>query len=311
MTTEDRYARCVAERATSPPLTSGDTLHWDGLGTVGRDWRPTEDGLPAPPALRGILLASEAMSSVLSPAASEIDWVSKAATVPFYLAPVLMRDTAHGALPMVAGVLVWVRREGHVTSLPPIVSPALLVHAVSLALPTKYVELMPHFHACDPLLHHIALVLRCTSNAESTAERLYAEVLTNALAVHLLHRYVACRPTVPEMTGGLSPAKLRRTITYIQAHLEQELSLTTLAALVHLSSDHFARLFRRATGQTPHQYVLGCRIARAKQLLAETDMPISAICLQVGCTDQSYFTALFRKYVTMTPKAYRGATGGV
>jgi AraC family transcriptional regulator len=248
------------------------------------------------------------MSPVLSPASSEIDWVSKAATVTFYLAPVLLRNAAHGALPMVTGVLVWVRREEHTASLPPVVSPALLVHAVPLGLPTQYVELMPHFHAGDPLLHHMALVLRCTSDAGSTAERLYAEVLANALAVHLLRRYAACRSTAHEMSGGLSPAKLQRTITYIQAHLEQELSLTTLAALVHLSPDHFARLFRRATGQTPHQYVLGCRIARAKQLLAETDMPISAICLQVGCTDQSYFTALFRKHVTMTPKAYRDDT---
>jgi AraC family transcriptional regulator len=170
---------------------------------------------------------------------------------------------------------------------------------------------VPHFHAHDPLLHHIALVLQATSTADSTAEGLYAEVLTNALAVHLLRRYAACRHTVPEMTGGLSPARLRRTIAYIQAHLEQELSLTTLAALVHLSPDHFARLFKQATGQTPHQYVLGCRIARAKQLLAETDVPLSAIGLQVGCTDQSYFTALFRKHVTMTPKAYRDITAGV
>ena len=74
---------------------------------------------------------------------------------------------------------------------------------------------------------------------------------------------------------------------------------------MRLSPDHFARRFKHATGQTPHQYVLGCRIARAKQLLAETDMPISTISLHVGCTDQSAFTALFRKHVTLSPKAYR------
>jgi AraC family transcriptional regulator len=170
---------------------------------------------------------------------------------------------------------------------------------------------VPHFHAHDPLLHHIELVLQATSNADSTAAGLYAEVLTNALAVHLLRRYAACRHIAPEMTGGLSPAKLRRTIAYIQTHLEQELCLSTLAALVHLSPDHFARLFKQATGQTPHQYVLACRMARAKQLLAETDMPLSAIGLQVGCTDQSYFTALFRKHVAMTPKAYRDLTASV
>jgi AraC family transcriptional regulator len=158
------------------------------------------------------------------------------------------------------------------------------------------------------LLHHTALVLHATSHADSPTERLYAEILTNALAVHLLRRYTACKHTEHKLTGGLSPIKLRRTIAYIQTHLEQELSLTTLAALVHLSPDHFARLFKQATGKPPHQYVLECRIACAKRLLAETDMPLSAVGLQVGCTDQSYFTALFRKHVTMTPKAYRDAT---
>jgi AraC-like DNA-binding protein len=308
MTTVDQYARCVAERTTSPPLTSGDTLHWDGLGAVSRVWRPQKGALPTPPALRCSLPASEELYPMLSPTSSAIDWGIKAATVTFYLAPVLLGNAAHGALPGVAGALVWVRREEHAASLPPTVSPALLMHAVSTAPPTKYVELIPHFHAGDPLLHHIALVLQATSNTDSAAERLYAEILTHALAVHLLRRYAACKHTEHKLTGGLSPAKLRRTITYIQTHLEQELSLTTLAALVHLSPDHFARLFKQATGQTPHQYVLGCRIACAKQLLAETDMPLSAIGLQVGCTDQSYFTALFRKHVTMTPKAYRDAT---
>jgi AraC family transcriptional regulator len=161
------------------------------------------------------------------------------------------------------------------------------------------------------LQHHIALVLQAASDVQSATEQLYAEVLTNALAVHLLHRYRACQHTVPEGPNGLSPAKLQRTITYIQAHLEQELSLTTLAALVHLSPDHFARLFKQATGQTPHQYILVCRIARAKQLLTETDMPLSTVGLEVGCADQSYFTALFRKHVTMTPKAYRDASAGM
>jgi AraC-like DNA-binding protein len=308
MATVDRYERCVAERTTSLPLTSGDTLHWDGLGAVSRVWRPQKEALSLSPALHGSLPASGELHPMFSPALSAIDWDIKAATITFYLTPALLRDAAHGAFTGVVGVLVWVCREEHAVSLPSTVSPALLVHTVPTALPTKYVELMPHFHANDPLLHHIALVLRATSNADSATERLYAEVLTNALAVHLLRRYAACKHTEHKLTGGLSPAKLRRTIAYIQAHLEQELSLTTLASLVHLSPDHFARLFKQTTGQTPHQYVLGCRIACAKQLLAETDMPLSAIGLQVGCTDQSYFTALFRKHVTMTPKAYRDAT---
>src|SRR5262249_38198376 len=157
------------------------------------------------------------------------------------------------------------------------------------------------------LRQHSTLVLQTAFAAADAASRLYAAALADALAAHFLRRYVVSRPPAHVETGGLSPAKLQRITAYIQAHLAQELSLTTLAAVVHLSPDHFARLFKHAMRQTPHQYVLWCRIERAKQLLTETDMSLSMISLEVGCTDHSAFTALFRKHVAMTPKAYRAA----
>jgi AraC family transcriptional regulator len=86
------------------------------------------------------------------------------------------------------------------------------------------------------------------------------------------------------------------------------LSLATLAAVAQMSPTHFAHLFKQATGQTPHRYVIRCRMEQAKRLLAETDVPLSEIAYQVGCADQSHFTALFRHHVATTPKAYRDAT---
>jgi AraC family transcriptional regulator len=161
------------------------------------------------------------------------------------------------------------------------------------------------------LLHHIALVLRITSTADSRAGRLYAEVLAEALATHLLRRYAACQHSQQECPRELAPAKLRRTVAYIHAHLEEPLPLTAIAAVARLNPAYFARLFKQATGLTPHQYVLSCRMERAKQLLTETALSLSEIGLQVGCTDQSYFTALFRRHVGTTPKTYRDATANL
>ena len=107
--------------------------------------------------------------------------------------------------------------------------------------------------------------------------------------------------------GGLTPSKVQRTIAYIQAHLEHTLSLAELAAVAQMSPAHFARLFKGATGQTPHQYVLRCRMERAKHLLTGTTFPIHEIGARVGYADHSHFTALFRRYVASTPKAYRDA----
>jgi RNA polymerase sigma-32 factor len=123
-----------------------------------------------------------------------------------------------------------------------------------------------------------------------------------------IRRSCAARPPLPERSGGLLPYKLRRTTAYIQAHLAQELSLAQLASVAQTNPAHFARLFKHATGLAPHQYVIACRMEQAKRLLAETDLPLSEIALQVGCTDQSHFSALFRVHVALTPTAYRDKT---
>ena len=81
------------------------------------------------------------------------------------------------------------------------------------------------------------------------------------------------------------PAHGPMSIAALKAHLEQELSLATLAAVGEMSLAHFSRLFKHATGLAPHQYVIACRMEQAKRLLAETDVSLSEIALQVGCTD--------------------------
>jgi AraC family transcriptional regulator len=182
------------------------------------------------------------------------------------------------------------------------------MHAPYESLQADRVTIVPYLNAHDPLLQHMALVLQAAIEGEGLAGQLYAESLADALVVHFLRRYAAARHSLGKLTGGLSPYKLRRTSAYIKAHLAQELSLATLAAVAQTSPAHFARLFKHTTGLTPHQYVNTCRMEYAKRLLAETDGPLIEIGLQVGCADQSHFTALFRTHVSMTPKAYRDNT---
>ena len=90
----------------------------------------------------------------------------------------------------------------------------------------------------------------------------------------------------PPFHGGLTPSKLQRTTAYIQAHLEHTLSLVELAAVTQTSPTHFAHLFKQATGQTPHQYVILCRMERAKHLLTGTTLPLHEIGARVGYADQ-------------------------
>ena len=113
--------------------------------------------------------------------------------------------------------------------------------------------------------------------------------------------------TDPPFHGGLHLSGLQRTTAYIQAHLEHTLSLVELACDADKPYALCAPV-QEATGLTPHQYVIRCRMERAKHLLTGTTLPFHEIGARVGYADHSHFTALFRRYVATTPKAYRDAT---
>jgi AraC family transcriptional regulator len=225
-----------------------------------------------------------------------------------YLDPGLLLATVYDMIPGATGELLWVPWQKEIESPTPVVHPALLVHTVYESLQVEYAELVLHLPIRDPLHRHIALVLQAESEAEGVAGHLYTQVLADALVVHFLKRYAASQLSLREATGGIVPYKLHRTTAYIKTHLEEKLPLETLAAVAEMSPTHFAHLFKHATGLAPHQYVNLCRIEHAKRLLAETDLALIEIGDQVGCSDQSHFTALFRKHVSVTPKAYRSTT---
>jgi len=330
MTTEPRGLKVATQRVQLPPMTFEDTFQWDGVGPLSRDGGPkrrsthtlprlhdtrvlteTPPEMPCQTAMgwhAGPSLTRSDRSPVHASAPQAIDWAREAAGLTVALDQRLFLTAARDAIPGVTGELVWVDRGRQAPCLTLYVHPVLLIHGAFAWHHPKRVAMVLHLHAGDPLLHHMTLVLHAAIDAEGVPGRLYAEALTDALAVHLLLRYAACRPPAGAGPAGLSKPTLRRTTDYIAAHLAHECSVAELAAVAQTSPDHFARLFRHATGHTPHQYVILCRIARAKQLLTETASPIVEIGHQVGFTDQSYFTAVFRKHVATTPSAYRADT---
>jgi len=92
---------------------------------------------------------------------------------------------------------------------------------------------------------------------------------------------------------------------FIEAHLEQNISIQALAATAGLSMFHFARAFKQSEGMTPHDYLVQCRVRRARDLLAATDLPLSEIALAAGFADQSHCARRFREHVGVTPSSYR------
>jgi transcriptional regulator GlxA family with amidase domain len=112
-------------------------------------------------------------------------------------------------------------------------------------------------------------------------------------------------PLFPRVRGGLPPRAVRRVREYIEANLEENISIQELAGIAGLSMYHFARAFKQSEGVTPHDYLVKCRVHRAKELLSDTDLPMSEIALAAGFSDQSHCARRFREHVGVTPSAYR------
>jgi len=167
------------------------------------------------------------------------------------------------------------------------------------------IELLSEFRMRDPQLEMIALMFLNELQQEHSSSKLYIESLTNVLAVHLIRQYGTVKPHLPIFEGGLSQRQLVQVLDYIHDHLEQEIKLANLAALLGMSSFHFSHLFKRSIAITPYQYLLQQRIERAKQLLKYSDRPITDIALQCGFNSHSHLSKQFRQLTGTTPKAYR------
>ena len=107
--------------------------------------------------------------------------------------------------------------------------------------------------------------------------------------------------------SGLPGAALRRVLEHIDANVHRDPRLAELSALAHMSAFHFARLFKRSTGVSPHRFVVARRIDRAKALLATDGASIATISVRVGFRTPSHFTTVFRRSTGVTPSAYRSA----
>jgi AraC-like DNA-binding protein len=104
------------------------------------------------------------------------------------------------------------------------------------------------------------------------------------------------------------PARhLLRAKDLMDARYREPLDVPTLARAARLSPAHFSREFRRAFGETPHQYLLTRRLERAAALLRNTDRAISDVCFAVGLQSVGSFTTSFGRAYGASPGAYRAA----
>jgi AraC family transcriptional regulator len=167
-------------------------------------------------------------------------------------------------------------------------------------------ELVPRFAILDPLLEQLAIAITNALRDGASEDGLYIDTVAQMMAVHLARSHSSrSRPVRILPTRPLSGWKMRRVIEYIEDNLDGDLSLQAMAAEVDISPLYLARAFKSAVGQSPHQYVLGRRIERAKELLRNTDLPVVDVALASGFSSQSHLSHWFIRQVGISPAAYR------
>jgi AraC family transcriptional regulator len=241
---------------------------------------------------------------------------------------------AYGVLLLLGGTLFW-REGGHAGELS---SPAALLSApgdsveasagraetISISIAPAYVldcALRARLTRDDALISFARAVVRDERLARlaadigeelrdaETGQELVVGALVEQLVVRLLRRHANVRrPGGLELTrAGLVDRRVRRAVELMHAHMERELPLEELAAAAYLSPFHFARLFKKVTGASPHAYLAALRIERARSLLATTDASVTEIAARVGYSSSSHFTKAFRQSTGLAPRAFRAA----
>lgn len=169
--------------------------------------------------------------------------------------------------------------------------------------------LFSHSQTDDPKLQTLLTAMRSEILEGAAGWREVIHSLVQQLVVHLLRAHVNLKRSEElELSRvGIVDRRLRRAIEFLHDNCARELSLAEIADAAYLSEFHFARLFKKLTGTTPHAYLAALRIEHARKLLAETDLPITEVGAQVGYNSQSHFTKIFREATGITPHAFRAA----
>src|SRR5882757_8789629 len=173
------------------------------------------------------------------------------------------------------------------------------------ALRFDEIEFKPRLFFYDRDLWETALKLKSQVENPGSMPRLYAEALGVVLTHELVRINDDGRHRRPVSRGGLAPWQQKRVAAYIEERVADDIPLATLAELARLSPYHFCRSFKSSFGMPPHRYHASRRIERAKQLLANRELSVTTIALDVGFGETGKFSTAFHRLTGQTPSCYR------
>jgi AraC family transcriptional regulator len=167
------------------------------------------------------------------------------------------------------------------------------------------VELRPSRKFANSRLSALVVAAHAEMLAAFPSGRLFLDSVEQAMAVALVNGHAVRHRPVQISRGGLGSGRLRRIRELVHAKMEDDLTLDEMAQSVGLSTAHFARMFRKSTGETPHKFVLRQRLERAKVMLRAPDARVLDVAVACGFKTQQHFAQVFRDVCGVSPTGYR------
>ena len=157
----------------------------------------------------------------------------------------------------------------------------------------------------DMIIDSLGRALLEADRVGGSLGQIYADCIGIAIVTRLLASASSVVTSNRPRGGKLAQWRLKRAIDYVEARLDEPVSLADVASSTGLTRMHFAAQFRAATGLRPHEYLLRRRIERAQEMLIGTGMSLVDVALSVGFQSQSHFTTVFKRYAGQPPRAWR------
>jgi AraC-like DNA-binding protein len=163
-----------------------------------------------------------------------------------------------------------------------------------------------HDNILSPSLKSLWESLDIYRSEQGWYEEQLHSVMQHLLYVHWnVCREIASLPAMRAATREEIYRRIYRARDYIAASIDLPLTLNEMARVACLSPNHFMRTFKQVFHQSPYQYLTSLRLERAKQLLHQTELPITEICFLVGFDSLGSFSWLFHRRIGISPQAYR------
>lgn len=100
-------------------------------------------------------------------------------------------------------------------------------------------------------------------------------------------------------------ARIKTVLKYLRKDISQDTSIRSLATMACMSKDHFIRVFKQETGDTPNAYITKRKVEQAESMLINTDLSVKTIAMRLAYDDSAYFVRVFKKITGLSPQQYR------